>query len=366
VRMFKTKGSYGIFGNQPHPGGAKAHEPHSAIEHKESAKSVAVQRSASEPKIADRLGANDPDKKADKIVAKGGPQSAKAKAAAYQQRVEAAVPVEKKVEKSSSGGLKMKFGGGEKCTKCGQTAYPEEAQTYDNRLYHKTCFKCLTCKSNIPITNVAVYQGDLYCKNCFTRMFKTKGSYGIFNASEVVSPVSPASPSDDDASLHESEDQDRREREQKEREQKEREQKEREEAERKEKEEREQKEREERERGEREREEREREREREQREREEREREREKERTEREEREQQEREQQQREQQEREQEEREQEREREREQQEREEKEREETARREREERALQEGAEESSGVSPDSEAPAANVAVAEEDYSLL
>jgi len=40
--------------------------------------------------------------------------------------------------------------------------------------------------------------------------------------------------------------------------------------------------------------------------------------------------------------------------------------RREQEERALQEGAEESSGVIPDSEAPVANVAVAEEEYSML
>jgi len=84
-----------------------------------------------------------------------------------------------------------------KCVKCGLAAYPEESLKYDGILYHKACFKCLNCKSSLSISSVAQFQGDLYCKNCFVRMFKTRGTYNIFKKDgEPASPtpVEPASP----------------------------------------------------------------------------------------------------------------------------------------------------------------------------
>jgi len=62
-----------------------------------------------------------------------------------------------------------------KCRRCGQTAYPTESTNYDNVAYHTTCFKCLGCNSALTPASIAQLNGKLYCKNCFTRMFKESG-----------------------------------------------------------------------------------------------------------------------------------------------------------------------------------------------
>jgi len=101
----------------------------------------------------------------------------------------------------SPGGTK-KFSTAPKCTKCALAAYPEESVKYDGILYHKACFKCLNCKSSLSISAVAQFQGDIYCKNCFVRMFKTRGTYNIFKKDgEPLSPTAaataePASPTE--------------------------------------------------------------------------------------------------------------------------------------------------------------------------
>jgi len=56
-----------------------------------------------------------------------------------------------------------------------------ELVTYDKMNYHKACFKCLNCNTRInSMTSVAMIKSDLYCKNCFVRLFKIKGKYDIF------------------------------------------------------------------------------------------------------------------------------------------------------------------------------------------
>jgi len=84
---------------------------------------------------------------------------------------------------------------GPRCKKCEKSAYPEESTKYDGVLYHTACFKCLQCKSSLTVRNVAQFQGDIYCKNCFVRMFKTQGNYNAFKKDgSTTSPMEPASP----------------------------------------------------------------------------------------------------------------------------------------------------------------------------
>jgi len=67
-----------------------------------------------------------------------------------------------------------------KCTVCEKTVYDQERQSYDNRHWHLACFKCLSCKRRIDVKSVAMIKGDLYCKPCFLKVFKEKGSYASF------------------------------------------------------------------------------------------------------------------------------------------------------------------------------------------
>jgi len=76
-----------------------------------------------------------------------------------------------------------------KCKRCEKTAYSMESIKYDKFTYHQTCFKCQNCKCNLIIATVAQFNGELYCKNCFVRMFKTQGNYKIFSG-EPASPTS--------------------------------------------------------------------------------------------------------------------------------------------------------------------------------
>lgn len=66
-----------------------------------------------------------------------------------------------------------------KCPRCQTSVYPMEAIGYDNHVYHKTCFKCLNCSRTVTLGKVAMFQGDLYCKNCYLRMFAEKGNYNV-------------------------------------------------------------------------------------------------------------------------------------------------------------------------------------------
>jgi len=57
-----------------------------------------------------------------------------------------------------------------------------ELLQYDKGTYHRNCFKCQMCASTITnLKSVAMISGDLYCKNCFMKVFKEKGKYSSFN-----------------------------------------------------------------------------------------------------------------------------------------------------------------------------------------
>lgn len=95
-----------------------------------------------------------------------------------------------------------------KCKVCLKTVYDQEKQVYDKTVWHIACFKCLSCKRRIDVKAVAMIQGDLYCKPCFLKVFKEKGSYASFgpktlpkwegeksgSGSEPITPITPATP----------------------------------------------------------------------------------------------------------------------------------------------------------------------------
>lgn len=59
-------------------------------------------------------------------------------------------------------------GGGLKCAACGKTSYPAESISFNNTLYHNTCFRCCNCSRNIEQVGQAEgKQNKVYCNKCF-------------------------------------------------------------------------------------------------------------------------------------------------------------------------------------------------------
>ena len=85
-----------------------------------------------------------------------------------------------------------KYGGGDKCHRCGKTVYFAEAREGPNNLkYHKSCFTCLACNKVLDST-FSERQGDVYCKVCYGKEFGPKG-FG-FGAAIQCTPDSTPSP----------------------------------------------------------------------------------------------------------------------------------------------------------------------------
>jgi hypothetical protein len=63
------------------------------------------------------------------------------------------------------------------CRVCQKRVYEMEKIIADNKIYHKTCFKCHHCNRVLSLGNFAGIDGQLYCKPHFIAMFKTKGNY---------------------------------------------------------------------------------------------------------------------------------------------------------------------------------------------
>ncbi|KAJ3682681.1 hypothetical protein LUZ60_012908 [Juncus effusus] len=79
--------------------------------------------------------------------------------------------------KSPSKAARMFSGTQEKCATCGKTAYPIEKVTVEEKVYHKSCFKCSHGGCAITPSTYAALEGVLYCKVHFSQLFKEKGSY---------------------------------------------------------------------------------------------------------------------------------------------------------------------------------------------
>jgi cysteine/glycine-rich protein len=83
-----------------------------------------------------------------------------------------------------------KYGGGvSTCSICEEKCYAREKIDYDGVTFHKRCFKCLDCAMPVPLEKVAMISGNLYCKSCFERSFKTRGRYSIMEKKKNVTSV---------------------------------------------------------------------------------------------------------------------------------------------------------------------------------
>ncbi|XP_074001828.1 xin actin-binding repeat-containing protein 2 [Numenius arquata] len=65
----------------------------------------------------------------------------------------------------------------ETCRLCQQRVYPMECLVADKQNFHKSCFRCHHCSSQLSLGNYASLHGKIYCKPHFKQLFKSKGNY---------------------------------------------------------------------------------------------------------------------------------------------------------------------------------------------
>uniref|UniRef100_A0A8C4SKV1 LIM zinc-binding domain-containing protein n=1 Tax=Erpetoichthys calabaricus TaxID=27687 RepID=A0A8C4SKV1_ERPCA len=65
----------------------------------------------------------------------------------------------------------------EMCVVCQKKVYPMECLIADKQTFHKSCFRCQYCNSQLSLGNYASLHGQMYCKPHFKQLFKSKGNY---------------------------------------------------------------------------------------------------------------------------------------------------------------------------------------------
>ncbi|XP_061908106.1 cysteine and glycine-rich protein 1a [Entelurus aequoreus] len=83
--------------------------------------------------------------------------------------------------------MAQKFGGSEKCPRCGKAVYAAEKVIGAGSSWHKTgCFRCASCGKGLESTTLADKDGEIYCKGCYAKNFGPKG-YGYGSGAGVLS-----------------------------------------------------------------------------------------------------------------------------------------------------------------------------------
>ncbi|KAG8137908.1 hypothetical protein E2320_003848 [Naja naja] len=73
----------------------------------------------------------------------------------------------------------QKFGGAEKCSRCGDSVYAAEKVIGAGKPWHKNCFRCAKCGKSLESTTLTEKDGEIYCKGCYAKNFGPKGfGYG--------------------------------------------------------------------------------------------------------------------------------------------------------------------------------------------
>ncbi|KAK4777574.1 hypothetical protein SAY87_017761 [Trapa incisa] len=71
----------------------------------------------------------------------------------------------------------MSFAGTtQKCDACQKTVYLVDKLAADNRIFHKSCFRCHHCNGTLKLSNFNSFDGVLYCRPHFDQLFKRTGS----------------------------------------------------------------------------------------------------------------------------------------------------------------------------------------------
>eukprot|EP01083_Nonionella_stella_P220688 789313_1 len=111
-----------------------------------------------------RLSEEDVKKRGDKVFCDDC-FSSSTKVTTVSQRLAAQSPRGSSADKSS-------------CLICGKTVYQMDKLTINEVLYHKTCFRCSSCKCKLTMTSFAQMKGKLFCKTHFKQLFaESGGSY---------------------------------------------------------------------------------------------------------------------------------------------------------------------------------------------
>ncbi|KAM3849577.1 cysteine and glycine-rich protein 1-like isoform 1-T1 [Diretmus argenteus] len=72
--------------------------------------------------------------------------------------------------------IAQKFGGSDKCPRCGKAVYAAEKVMGAGSAWHKNgCFRCALCGKGLESTTLADKDGDIYCKGCYAKNFGPKG-----------------------------------------------------------------------------------------------------------------------------------------------------------------------------------------------
>ncbi|NXE31684.1 XIRP2 protein, partial [Ptilorrhoa leucosticta] len=90
---------------------------------------------------------------------------------------EKAVHSDREIATSAKEVKKLQIQENETCKLCQQRAYPMERLVADKQNFHKSCFRCHHCGSQLSLGNYASLHGKIYCKPHFKQLFKSKGNY---------------------------------------------------------------------------------------------------------------------------------------------------------------------------------------------
>uniref|UniRef100_A0A493U007 LIM zinc-binding domain-containing protein n=1 Tax=Anas platyrhynchos platyrhynchos TaxID=8840 RepID=A0A493U007_ANAPP len=84
---------------------------------------------------------------------------------------------ESQIASAASRIKKLQLWENEICKLCQQRVYPMERLVADKQHFHKSCFRCHHCSSQLSLGNYASLHGQVYCKPHFKQLFKSKGNY---------------------------------------------------------------------------------------------------------------------------------------------------------------------------------------------
>ncbi|XP_009077138.1 PREDICTED: LIM domain and actin-binding protein 1-like [Acanthisitta chloris] len=90
---------------------------------------------------------------------------------------EKAVQPDRETATSAKEAKKLQIQEIEICKLCQQRVYPMECLVADKQNFHKSCFRCHHCGSQLCLGNYASLHGKIYCKPHFKQLFKSKGNY---------------------------------------------------------------------------------------------------------------------------------------------------------------------------------------------
>jgi hypothetical protein len=63
------------------------------------------------------------------------------------------------------------------CPECGKKVYPQEKLQADDKVFHRSCFRCAQCNGQLKLGSYAALDGKFYCKPHFKQLFALKGNY---------------------------------------------------------------------------------------------------------------------------------------------------------------------------------------------